>query len=42
MARAKQAKEKDFAFISKEVAYSAISASDWLADLAAMKHIMRS
>ena len=28
---AKQAEEKDFAFVSKEVAYSAISASDWLA-----------
>ena len=26
---AKQAEEKDFAFMSKEVAYSAISASDW-------------
>ena len=39
---AKQAEEKDFAFMSKEVAYSAISASDWLADSAAMTHIVRS
>ena len=39
---AKQAKEKDFAFVSKEVAYSAISASDWLADSAATMHITRS
>ena len=39
---AKQAEEKDFAFMSKEVAYSAISASDWLTDSAATTHIMRS
>ena len=39
---AKQAEEKEFAFMSKEVAYSAISASDWLADSAAMTHIARS
>ena len=39
---AKQAEEKDFAFMSKEVAYSDISASDWLADSAAMMHIVRS
>ena len=39
---AKQAEEKGFAFMSKEVAYSAISASDWLADSAAMTHIVRS
>ena len=28
--------------MSKEVAYSAISASNWLADSAVMMHIMRS
>ena len=39
---AKQAEEKDFAFMSKEVAYSTISVSDWLADSAAMMHITRS
>ena len=39
---AKQAEEKEFAFMSKEVAYSAISASDWLADSAATTHIARS
>ena len=39
---AKQAEEKEFAFMSKEVAYSAISASDWLADSAVTMHIMRS
>ena len=39
---AKQAEEKDFAFMSKEVAYSAISASDWLADSAVTTHIARS
>jgi hypothetical protein len=33
---AKQSEEKDFAFVSKEVAYAAISASDWLADSAAV------
>ena len=39
---AKQAEEKDFAFMSKKVAYSAISASDWLADSAVTMHIVRS
>ena len=39
---AKQAQEKEFTFVSKEVPYSAISASDWLADSAAMTHIVRS
>ena len=39
---AKQAEEKNFAFMSKEVAYSAISASDWLANSAATTHIARS
>ena len=38
----KQAEEKDYAFVSKEVAYSAISAFDWLADSAAMTHMVRS
>ena len=39
---AKQAEEKEFAFMSKKVAYSAISASDWLADSAVTTHIVRS
>ena len=39
---AKQAEEKEFAFMSKEVAYSALSASDWLANSAATTHIARS
>ena len=39
---AKQTEEKEFAFVSKEVAYSTISASDWLADSAVTTHIARS
>ena len=38
---AKQADEKDFAFVSKKVAYTATSASDWLADSASTTHIAR-
>ena len=36
---AKQADENDFAFMVNEVALISISASDWLADLAASTHI---
>jgi gag-polypeptide of LTR copia-type/Pol polyprotein, beta-barrel domain/Domain of unknown function (DUF4219) len=38
---ANQSEEKEFAFVSKEVAYTALSTSDWLADSAATTHIAR-
>jgi Zinc knuckle len=36
---ANQSEEKEFAFVSKEVAYTTISAPDWLADSAVTTHI---